>query len=89
MMALYYLLSTVVSLFLSSVVVMLMGCVLYLPYLCIRFCRGSGALVRLLLPLLLLLPLDCNWIATGRVPLLRLSTLGALLSLSLSSRSWR
>jgi hypothetical protein len=87
MMALYYLLSTVVSLFLSSVVVMLMGCVLYLPYLCIRFCRGSGALVRLLLPLLLLL--DCNWIATGRVPLLRLSTLGALLSLSLSSRSWR
>jgi hypothetical protein len=28
--------------------------------------------------------LDCNWIATGRVPLLRLSTLGALLSLSLS-----
>jgi hypothetical protein len=80
------LLSSLYCLFLSSVVVMLMGCVLYLsclPYHCIRFRRGSGALVRLLPPLL-----DCNWIATGRVPLLRLSTLGAL-SLSLFSRSWR
>jgi hypothetical protein len=71
-----------ISLFLSSVVVMLMGCVLYLPYLCIRFRRGSGALVRLLLPLLLLL----LWTATGSPPgvfLFSASLLSALSSLSL------
>jgi hypothetical protein len=72
-----------ISLFLSSVVVMLMGGVLYLPYLCIRFRRGSGALVRLLLPLLLLL----LWTATGSPPgvfLFSASLLSALSSLSLS-----
>jgi len=77
MMALYYHLSTVLSL--SSVVVMLMGGVLYLPYLpylCIRFRRGSGALVRLLLPLLL-------WTATGSPPGVYLFSASLLSALSL------